>query len=125
MKFSPQVIITGSFCLVALSCRDVQPVQVSEQITGYYLRGIVTTSSGNPIDSVSVMLYYNYTYIGSTPLDTTHVTVSDSSTHVNVSAYTMNNMFVRTIFSGTMPHAGTIPSFSWDGLDDEKNPVPS
>jgi hypothetical protein len=125
MKFSPHVIITGSICFIALSCRDVQPVLISEQINGYYLRGVVTTASGIPLDSVTVILYYNYSYIGSTPLDTIPVTVPDAATYVNVAVYTMKNIFVRTLFSGTMPHAGIISSFPWDGLDDERNPVPS
>jgi hypothetical protein len=125
MKISPPVIITGSFFLLSLSCRDVQPVFVSEQISGYYLRGIVTTASGTPIDSVEVILYYNYSYIGSTPIDTITVTVPDASTHVNVAVYTMKNVFIRTLFSGTMPHAGIISSFAWNGLDEYGHAVPS
>jgi len=125
MKISPHVIITGSFCLFALSCRDVQPVFVSEQVTGYYLRGIVTSKSGIPLDSVTVILYYNYSYVGSTPIDTVQVSVPDTSTYVNVSVYTTKNIFIRTLFSGTMPHAGVISSYPWDGSDGDKNPVPS
>jgi hypothetical protein len=125
MKAPAHFFIAGSFCLIMSACRDIQPVRVTDSVSGYNLHGTVTTLSGIPLDSVTVILYYNYSYVGSTPLDTTEVTVPDTVTFVNVSVYTVANILVRTLYSDYMPHEGVVQRFQWNGLDMEDSAVPS
>lgn len=119
-------MIIGMVCIgVFSSCRDIQPPFSSVQsITGYQLSGRVTTANGIPLDSVQVILYYNYDYVGSSPMDTQQVIVDSLSQIIDVSVYTPNIRYVRRLYHGIM-QPGPVPRFRWNGRDDDGIPVPS
>jgi hypothetical protein len=101
----------------AFSCRDIQPFQPLKLIQGYELNGLVVSSGGLPVDNVDVRLYYNYDIVGTTPIDTQKVIVTDPSTIVDIAVYTQTFNRVRELYLGTMP-VGTVPRMQWDGRND-------
>ncbi len=112
-------------CLAALSCREIQPVNVvPEAADGYELRGTVTTTGGIALDSVEVRLWYNFDTAGVPPVDTTHVVVTDPTKIVDVSVTTLQGAFVRQLYlSYRAP--GDVPRFQWDYFDSHGLFVPS
>lgn len=114
----------GVFCLVLLSCRDIQPVESDTIISGYQLNGVVTTANGVPVEDVEVRLYYNYTLVRTTPIDSVPVVVTDSTDIVDIAVYTQRYEFVRQLFLSYLP-VGLVPRARWDGRDTSGTPVPS
>jgi len=115
------------FCccsLVVLSCREIRPLEPSNAITGYQIDGIVTTLNGIPLDSVAVIVYYSYTPVSETPLDTVQMFVTDTTKTLRVSVYTTRFVPVRVLYRGN-PHRGFLPRYSWDGRDDRGHFVQS
>jgi hypothetical protein len=110
--------------LVALSCREIQPLDVDSVIDGYQLDGTVTTVNGVPIDGVEVRVWYYYGYVGSTPIDTQKVVVTDSTKIVDIAVYTPDLRFVKQVFLGYRS-TGPLPRFRWDGFDQFGAPAPS
>lgn len=111
-------------CVIALSCREIQPVETVRSIHGYELDGTVLAPDGSTVDSATVRLYFELDPVGSTPIDTQSVRVTGPNQIVNVSIYTPHSEYVRTLFSGTMA-PGTVPRYPWDGIDAFGSPVPS
>lgn len=111
-------------CGVALSCREVLPVEADVVINGYQLDGTVTTTDGMPLDSVSVVLYYSCMPVSLSPLDTIQVNVTDSTKIVYVAVFDVNNSRVRKLYQ-RYRHPGPVPRFSWDERDDGGQFVPS
>ncbi len=110
--------------LLALSCRDIQPVSQFVSTQGYRLDGIVTSANGIPLSGVEVRLYYNYDFYGSNPIDTQRVIVRDSTKIVDIAVYTPKLVFIRQLFLGYRS-PGTVPRANWDGRDEFGAPVPS
>jgi hypothetical protein len=111
-------------CLVTLSCREIQPVLPPVTVHGYQINGTVSTSNGIPLDSVDVRLYYRYQLFSTSPIDTQTVYVADSTKILDISVYTVNNVFVRNLFFG-FRRIGVVPRARWDGVDDDGKAVPS
>ena len=111
--------------LIALSCREIEPLGTERpEITGYALSGTVTSVGGTPIDSAVVRLWYNFASSGTPPIDTSHVVVTDPTKIVDVSVLTPEGEFVRQLYLSYRP-AGPVPRFQWDYYDAEGNFVPS
>jgi hypothetical protein len=110
--------------VLALGCREIQPLDVSTVIEGYELDGTVTTVNGVPIEGVSIRLWYDYRYVGDSPADTVTVVVTDSTKIVDVAVYTPDLRFVKQLFLGYRP-TGPLSRFRWDGLDQFGGPAPS
>lgn len=107
------------------SCREIQPF--GEQlgpISGYQVKGNVTTQNGIPLDSVVIEVSYSADVISSTPLDTVSVIITDSIRTVYVAVYTPSDQFVKQLFFGTR-RPGILPRFRWDERDEYNALVPS
>lgn len=114
------------FCFAALSCREIDPYYNPDDIEGYQVDGILTTDNGLPIDSASVELYYYFRYYSDEPIDTIQAVVTDSSQLVDISVYTADYEFIKTLFSGPARMTGPLPRYSgWDGYDWRGVPMPS
>ncbi len=123
-SFRVRLLVAFALSLFALSCRDIQPVSQIVSTKGYELVGTVTSANGIPLGGVDVLLFYNYDFYGSTPIDTQKVVVRDSSKIVDIAVYTAKLAFVRQLFLG-YHSPGVLPPTSWDGRDDFGNLVPS
>jgi hypothetical protein len=120
VRFLPAATI----CLLFFSCREIQPFQPVTTIQGYRLDGIVTSANGIPLGDVQLILYYNYDYYSTTPVDTQKVIVQTATRVVDVAIYTASHVFVRQLYFGY--HApGPLSLFSWDGRDAYGRNVPS
>ena len=120
MRFLPVV----AACLWFISCREIQPFQPVSAIQGYRLDGIVTSANGIPLAGVQLILYYNYDYYSTTPVDTQKVIVGPATRVVDVAIYTPSHILVRQLFYGY--HApGPLLPISWDGKDAKGVSVPS
>lgn len=112
-------------CFAALSCREIEPYYDPEYVRGYQVNGILTTANGIPVDSAGVQLYYYYRYYGDQPVDTTEAIVTDSSQMIDVSVYTKEYVFLKTLYSGRAGFTGRIPYIDWDGNDSQGVSMPS
>ncbi|MBI1806704.1 MAG: hypothetical protein HYR76_06590 [Ignavibacteria bacterium] len=110
--------------MIVISCREVQPLPTTSELTGYELKGTVTTQNGIPIGGVDVDIYYNTEQAGTTATDTVQVIVTDSTHIVDVAVYNSNYEFVRQLYLGYLS-PGVVPRFGWDGTDQNQVPVPS
>lgn len=116
------LVIVGAF---AWSCREVTPFEPSyTPASGYVLSGTVTTANGIPLDSVDVILWYTFGIANTPPVDTASVIVTDSTRIVDIGVYNSREEFVRQIFLGYRS-TGPIRRVSWDGTDQNSNPVPT
>jgi hypothetical protein len=114
-----------ALCVVAWSCREIQPVEPAPQpISGYLLQGSVTSASGTPLDSVEVRLWYNFDPAGIPPIDTAHAVVTDPTKIVDVSVVTPEGTFVRQLYL-SYRQPGVVPRFQWDFFDAQGVYVPS
>jgi hypothetical protein len=114
----------GLCCLLFFSCREVLPVQVSQPIQGYRLEGTVTSLNGVTLSDVHVRLFYNYDYVGSQPVDTQVVRITNQNDIVDVAVYTPAGQLIRQLDLST--HApGPLARFWWDGKDGFGADVPS
>ncbi len=120
MRVVPIVLLA----LVALNCRDIQPVAGSFSIQGYQINGTISTPNGVPIDSVSVILYYYYVLSYAPPLDTQRVVITDSAQFVDITVYSIHSTPVQHLFAGIQP-PGVVSRAQWDGLDSTGKAVPS
>lgn len=114
--------IFSSFLVI--SCREIILVEEENKISGYQINGIVTTSSGTPIESVMVYLSYDKIKISSTPLDTFNLYISDPNINVVVNVYDISDEFIKILFSGKLP-VGPVSRFNWFGELDSINVAPS
>ena len=110
--------------LVIFSCREIRPLESDVPVSGYQLSGTVTNSNGIVLDSVSVYLSYRTDLVGFTPLDTTHVMITDSTKFVSVVVYNVNFQSVRQLFYGHL-RVGPMPRFRWNEVDDSGRYVAS
>jgi len=118
-----RLFIAGCCIFVSFSCREFQPFERAQPISGFQLDGEVTTVTGVPVEGVDVRLYYNYQYVSDTPVDTQTVYVSDASTPVDIAVYKRDFVFVRQLFLGYRS-VGPLPRWTWDGFDAAGNSVP-
>lgn len=88
------------------------------------MNGTVTTPNGIPLDSVEVILWYNYAVYQTTPLDTVQVVINDSTKIVYVAVYTYDYRYVRQLFF-SFHRPGVLPRFRWDERNDDGDFVPS
>jgi hypothetical protein len=109
--------------MLAFSCREVLPLESEPTIQGYQLNGSVTTPNGISLDSVGVQLYYNYSFVSDTPVDTVPVIVVNPSRILDIAVYTPSFQLVRQLFLGYRP-AGVVPRALWGGIDQHGVPVP-
>jgi hypothetical protein len=117
-------VLVGMLGVVALRCRDIQPVTSSSTVQGYQLNGTFITSDGIPIDNADVILSYKYVPVDTTATDTQSVVLVDSLLFVDISVYTVHNVYIRRLFDG-FRSPGVIPRARWDGFDNDGNLVPS
>ncbi|MBI4548845.1 MAG: hypothetical protein HY707_12755 [Ignavibacteriae bacterium] len=112
-------------CLAIVSCRDIQPFEAELTVKGYQINGTVTTENGVPLDSVQVILYYNYNLMGTTPIDTVQVYLTDLTQVVDVAVYTPRFEFVRQLCLNCLDTVGPVPRFQWNGRDNSGRMCPS
>lgn len=114
------------FCVfAALSCREIQPVAPEAPgISGYLLQGTVTSANGVPIDSVDVLLWYNFEPAAVGTIDTARPVVTDPTKIVDVSVLTPQGDLVRQLYLSYRP-AGPVPRMTWDYTDDQGADVQS
>jgi hypothetical protein len=112
-------------CLATFSCREIEPYYNTDEVQGYQVNGILTTANGLPIDSASVVLYYYFKYYNDQPADTIPVVVTNPTQLVDISVYSEEYEYVRTLFSGPAGITGAFPHYAWDGNDWRGVPVPS
>lgn len=117
-------VLAGILCATTLSCRDILPFSNETAVDGYQLDGTVTTSSGVPIDSVSVYLYFDYDFVTDEPIDTERVVVTRPLSFVDIAVYTPAFQFVRQLFFDYRS-TGVVPRARWNGRDMNGNLVPS
>src|ERR1041385_5721163 len=113
--------------ITALTCREIQSyslVQPDAGFRGYQLNGTVRTGTGAPVDSVSVTLSYVNAIIGSSPMDTQIVMVTNPNQILDVKVFTPGFEQVRKLYPGTFP-VGIVPRYQWDGVGDDGKLVPS
>jgi hypothetical protein len=84
----------------------------------------VTSVNGIALDSVEVLLYYNYEYVQSTPIDTHQIVIDNPAKVLFVAVYDIDNKFIRELFFGFRP-VGVMPRFFWDERNDSNKIVPS
>lgn len=113
------------FLIISFSCREIEPYDNPENVQGYRLEGVLTTVNGIRIGGALVELYYYYNYYSDKPIDTMQAIVTDPSQIVDVSVYTIDNQYLRTIYNGPAGMTGPLPHYDWDGKDDLGNSVPS
>jgi hypothetical protein len=104
-------------CVAAFSCRAIEPYYDSQNIRGYRVDGILTTANGIPVEGAMVELYYYYRYNSDRPVDSVQAIVTDSSQMINISVYTTDYKFLRTLYFGRANMTGPIPHYEWDGKD--------
>jgi hypothetical protein len=119
-----RILLAGLAALVALQCREIEPLPGGETIQGYQLSGTVTTPSGIGIDSATVSLYYDYDLVSETPTDTQKVVVTKAQSLVDIAVYTPALGFVQQIFLANRG-PGPVPPARWNQRDYQGNPVPS
>jgi len=112
-------------CFAAVSCREIEPYYDPEYVQGYQVSGILTSSNGIPIDSAGVQLNYYFRYYSDEPVDTAEAIVNDSSQFIDVSVYTKEHVFLKTLYSGRAGFTGPIPYVYWDGKDSQGVSMPS
>lgn len=107
------------------SCREIQPIAgTPEEISGYELRGSVTSVNGIAIEAVDVRVWYTFEAADMPPIDTARVVVTDPTKIVDVSVITPQGAFVRQLYLSYRP-VGPVPRLQWDYYDDNGNYAPS
>jgi hypothetical protein len=112
-------------CVASFSCREIEPFYGSQNIQGYQVDGILTTSNGIPIEGARVELYYYYRYNSEQSVDSVQAVVTDSSQMIDVSVYTTDYEYLKTLYSGRAGMTGLIPYYVWDGKDWHGDTLPS
>jgi hypothetical protein len=112
-------------CVSAFSCREIEPYNNPDVVQGYQVNGILTTDNGIPIDSASILLYYYYKYYSDQPFDTVQAVVTNPAQLVDISVYTTNYEFLKTLFSGPAGMTGPLSHYTWDGKDWHGYSMPS
>jgi hypothetical protein len=118
-------IVLALTCVLITSCRDIESPAVLGGIDGYELSGKITTSSGIPVDSVSVSLFYYYEYISNRQLDTIPIIITDTAQVLDVTILSNKFKLIHTLFHGRFRDLGPIQKMFWNGRDDNNKPVPS
>jgi hypothetical protein len=118
-------VFAGLLCLLTIACREIEPYNQSSSMKGYQFNGIITDSAGYVLRDVVVSLYYYYDSVAATPTDTQQVIVTDSMKIVDISVYTLQYEFIRTLFLGRMPQTGPIRRQYWNGRNSQNQQVGS
>lgn len=120
-----RILLAGALSLLFCSCREITPFEPPVTLVpGYVLSGTVTTGNGIPIDSVDVIVWYNFVATGSPSGDTSTVFLVDTTMIVDIAVYDVRSEFVKQIFLGYRA-SGPLRRASWDGTDRNGNSVPS
>lgn len=119
-----RVAIAVCLMITGVTCREIQPLSISQPVLGYQLNGTVTTGGGAPVESVEVILFYDLDPFSSSPIDTQSVVVTNPNQIVDIRVYTPRYEQVRRLLTGSLP-VGIVPRYNWDGLGDDGKPVPS
>lgn len=112
-------------CIIAVSCREIEPVQIPVQVTGYLIQGTVASANGIVVSGADVSLYYYIALESDIPTDTPDVIVPSDTSLIDVSVFTPAGQFLRRIALTPHPPAGILPHIFWDGKDQYGIPVPS
>ncbi len=111
-------------CVIAASCREIEPVQIPVSITGYQIQGSVTTANGIVITGAQVSIFYYLDLVSDVPTDTPDVIVPSVQSPIDISVFTPELQFIRHIALTTHPPPGILPHIFWDGKDQYGIPVP-
>ena len=118
-------VFLWSLCLLTITCREIEPYNQSSSLKGYQFSGTLTDSTGYVLRDAVVSLYYYYDSVATTPTDTQQVIVTDSMKIVDISVYTLQYEFIKTLFLGRMPQTGPIRRQFWNGRDSQNHQVGS
>ena len=107
---------------VLSSCREIEPVSPGEMFSGYQLNGIVTNSSGIPLEGIEFRMFYEYVN-GFSPRDTGRVLVSDTVTAIQVEVFDSEGSRLRSF--SVVPSPGYLQRNIWDQKDSTARDVKS
>lgn len=118
MRWGRLLLIT-----VALSsCREIEPVAPGGTFSGYQLNGIVTNSSGIPLEGIEFRMFYEYVN-GFSARDTGRVLVADTVSAIQVDVFDSEGNRVRSF--PVVPSPGYLRRNIWDQKDSTTGDVKS